>query len=100
MKAKHPRFEVEDVIQRRNYTFSLIDGCVRLHDTSRGHGNQLMEVYGPDKFPSVNFKGDLVGSETAEAYYDVLYEKALIGEGHIFFLGYVDDNFQPIEEES
>ena len=99
MKAKRPRFEVEDIQQRTNSTFCLVGGTVCMHNTSRGSGNRLIEVWGPIDFPVTDVKGVEVASYTAEAYYDTLYSKSMDGREGVWFLGYVDENFQPIEEE-
>lgn len=92
MKPKHPRFEVEDIVERKNYTFSLEGDFVSLYNTSRGAGNLHMETWGPTDFPN--------GAKTAVEYYDFLYEKSLdfTNRESIHFLGYVDDKFEPIEE--
>lgn len=91
-KPKHPRFEVEAVLERKNYVFALERDCVILYNTSRGSGNRVMHVFGPDTFP----EGD-----SAEGYHSALYRKSLKrNPDEVYFLWYVDEKFNPITQES
>lgn len=94
MKAKHPRFEVECIAERTNYTlvYDAANNIVEMYDTSRGAGNRLIQTFGPDRFP-YDYK-------TAEEYYDRLYDDSLKPNPYsVYFLGYVDAQFEPIEPE-
>lgn len=91
-KPKHRRFEVESVLDRKNYVFALEGDCVILYNTSRGSGNRVMHVFGPDTFPE---RG------SAEGYHAAMYRKSLSrNPDEIYFLGYVDDQLKPIIQES
>jgi hypothetical protein len=90
----HDAFEVEDLASRKNYAFVLDreKRVVRMHNTSRGSGNNQMTTINETSLPF-----DL--TDVVE-YYSYLYRKALHVDGGVAFLGYVDPvNFFPLEEE-
>lgn len=89
---KHDRFEVENIETRENYTLVLDrkNNVVSLYNTSRGAGNRLMETFGPEGFH--------LRAATAVDYYYNMFRKSL-QSSDLCFLGYVDEDFEPIEEE-
>lgn len=92
LKPRHPRFEVECLHTRKNSTISLEGDLVVIYDTSRGAGNQQLHAFEPGSY-SFN-------CETSEELYNHLYRKSLEpNPEEIYFIGYVNEKFQPIEEE-
>lgn len=89
---KYDAFEVEDITNSTNFVV-VIDkttDIVCIYDTSRkSSGGFRRRLIVEKPFGS---------TESAEDYYKYLYHKSLKAEDNICFLGYVDHNFQPIEE--
>lgn len=87
-------FEVEDTNRRENYSFILNENTnsVAMHNTSRGMGNYLMELF-KDTFP--------FDQPDAPTYFQYLYDKSLdFKSGYsICFIGWVDPaTFEPLED--
>ncbi len=87
-------FEVEDTDKRENYSFILNENTnsVAMHNTSRGMGNHLMELF-KDTFP--------FNQPDATSYFQYLYDKSLDFKSgdSIHFIGWVDPaTFEPLDE--
>jgi hypothetical protein len=109
-------FEVEDIQERKNYTFvyNAEERTVRMFDTSRGAGNTLVMVYQETSmnnhvalFPTYyrdghysNLERSPFNEDTAIGYFRALYKKAV----HEFnpsgmFIGWVHpETFNPLED--
>lgn len=91
-KPKYPRFEVESIVERKNFVISLEGSVVIIYDTSRNSENTVVTTIGPKKYSFGN---------TAEECYSEMYRNSLKRNSYeIYFMGYVDKNFQPIYEEA
>lgn len=92
-------FEVEDILDRTNYSFVLDKDKVYLYNTSINHTPIVMFTF-PDDTDNIIFDSLFpFGCESSEEYFDYVYNKAL-NDTEVCFLGWVDsDTFEPLEEE-
>lgn len=85
-------FEVEDIESRKNYVFKKLGDSVELWDTSIWLPTPRLMVTFPEE------EGFPFDCKNAEEYFAYVYEKSLKLVDGIAFLGFVDDDFEPIEE--
>jgi hypothetical protein len=92
-KPKYNSLEIEDIQARKNYVFKKDGKVVEMWDTSINlDAPQLLWTFPTESsFP--------FGRKNSEEYYQYVFEKSLKAIDGVCFLGYVDDNFEPIEEE-
>lgn len=91
------RFEVEDISSRKNYTFVKTSKGVDMYNTSCGMGNRFDCSLGEKEYRRAGGESE---KYTPDIHFKFLLDKSLRPNIYnIFFIGYVDENFQPIEEE-
>lgn len=86
-------FEVEDINSRKNYVFKKTESVVELWETSIDLDlPKLLYTFPTESAFPFNCKN-------SEEYYQHVYEKSLKAVDGVAFLGFVDDDFEPIEIE-